>query len=207
MAPLAPKSIWMLKSDADPLSAVQLVSSESSSGPSASSSLPQVTEPAERIPGWLVTPKKLIVVGPGVAVCGEQLSKYGSSAGLQEKVKPAGANKFSCTMVAPVKLMKSRLTHTSVPQVTSCAGFTVKLKVSDVRTWDPPPPLNLKTGSVPSAIAIEQVNPSSATKTRKRVIFTTDPRFNLADPQQSAKEVQFHHQLREPSPIASSCNQ
>src|SRR6266702_3447372 len=109
---------------------------------------------------------------------------------------------------APVKLMKSRLTQTSVTlHENSWFGFTEKAKVSEVRTSELPPPPSLNTGSVPSANATEQLKPRRATTTKRRTIFTTNPRSNLIDPQQSVLKVQFHRHSLCRNPIATLCNQ
>jgi hypothetical protein len=122
-----------------------------------------------------------------VAVVGLQVVKYGSPVLSQEKRNPDGASKFNCTMVAPVKLIKSKLTNPA----TASAWLTVKLNVSDVSGVEAPPPPSLNTGSTPSARATEQEIPRKATMTNKRVIFTTYPRSNLREHNNQERKCNF----------------
>ena len=138
----------------------------------------QNTSVAVGIPGWVSsTPKKLRVVGPGVGEVGLHALKYGSPALSQEKTNPPGASKSNSWMSAPVSLIKSKETN----PFTASDWLTVKLNESDVRTSDPPPPPSLKTGSLAlSASATVEKIPKKATRTNKRMIFTTYPRSTLS---------------------------
>jgi hypothetical protein len=154
----------------------------------------QNTSVAVGIPGWVSsTPKKLRVVGPAVGEVGLHALKYGSPALSHEKTNPPGASKSNSWMSAPVSLIKSKETN----PFTASDWLTVKLNESDVRTSDPPPPPSLKTGSlVLSASATLQEIPKKATKTNKRMIFTTYPRSYL-------KATVINKESAIPSPIST----